>query len=113
MKTLITIAFLISSISLFASTEVIKVNSKALSDKSVVYPQITVWPFGIDVRVWNSTDKDVRCSDSINIRTMTSYRTEFYNATIYRGQTDYRRFNNWNPNDRYMSAHHSIYCYAY
>jgi hypothetical protein len=116
MKTLITLAFLITTIvstSLFASSEVIKVDSKITSNKSIVYPQITVWPNGIDVRVWNHTDKDVRCSGSINIRTMTSFRTEFYNSVVYRGMTDYRRFNNWNPNDRYMSAHHSIYCYSY
>lgn len=112
MRTLITTAFLISSFivstNLFASSEVV-----SSTEKTIVYPQITVWPNGIDVRVWNHTDKDVRCSGSINIRTMTSFRTEFYNSVVYRGMTDYRRFNNWNPADRYMSAHHSIYCYSY
>ncbi len=113
MKTLITTALLLSSLSLFASSEVVKTDSKISTDKTIVYPRITVWPNGIDVRVWNHTDKDVRCSGSINIRTMTSFRTEYYSSVVYRGMTDYRRFNNWNPNDRYLSAHHSIYCYSY
>lgn len=102
MKLLITLALMLTSVSVFSAPE------------SYVYPQITVWPNGVDVRVYNRTDKDVRCSGSISIWTRSGrFKTEFYSATIYKGMSDYRHFNNWDHQDPYRNGHHSIRCYAY
>ena len=63
---------------------------------SVIYPQLNVWPTGVDLRVWNTTQKDARCSGMINIYTRSGkYKTEFYNSTVYRGMTDYRHYANF------------------
>lgn len=81
---------------------------------TTVYPRITVWPNGIDVRVYNSTDKDLRCTGSISVWTRSGrFKTEYYSSTIYRGMTDYKRFSNWNHSDPYRNAHHSIRCREY
>ena len=81
---------------------------------STIYPQLTVWPTGVDLRVWNNTQKDARCSGMINIYTKSGkFKTEFYNSTIYRGMTDYRHYTNFTQQDAYVSGHHSIYCTSY
>jgi hypothetical protein len=105
MKLLILIALLITTAATFAKTE---------SKTSYIRPQVTIWPNGVDVRVWNSTDKDIRCSGTINVWTVNGrYKTHFYNATIYRGMTDYRRFTNFDNRDAYRSGSNFINCYAY
>ena len=103
MKLLLAIALVFGSMSAFSAEKT-----------SRVYPQLTVWGHGVDLRIWNTTDKDLRCSGTINIRTQRGmFRTEFYNGIVYRGMTEYRHFSNWNMQDRYLHAYHSIHCYAY
>jgi hypothetical protein len=80
---------------------------------TTIYPQVNIWGHGIDVRIYNTTDKDVHCSGTINIRTQRSYKTEFFNETVYRGMTSYRHLPNFNPTDRYLSGFNYIRCYSY
>ena len=78
-----------------------------------VFPRLNVWPNGVDVIIQNTTKSDLRCSGTINIRTSRSFKTEFYFETIYKGLSSYRYFFNYNPQDRYLSAFHSIRCQEY
>ena len=98
MKNLILILALILSFSSLATT---------------IIPRVTVWGHGVDVLIRNTTEKDIFCSGTINIRTQRSYKTVFYNETIYRRMTSYRHFANFDTTDRYLSGFNSIRCRSY
>lgn len=103
MKFILSICLLLVSVAAFANEKV-----------NYVYPQLYVYPNAAEVRIWNTTPRDLRCSGTINLFTRSGrYVTHYYNAYIYRGMQDFRRFPNFNYNDPYMNGHHSIYCTAY
>jgi hypothetical protein len=75
------------------------------------YPQLTVWPNGVDVRVWNNSDKDIQCNGMIYIYSQSGkFRTEFFNQYIRRNSNGYQHFPNFDFQDPYRNGHHSIYC---
>lgn len=95
---------LIMSIALLSLHSTAKVNT-------VAFPQLTVFPNSVEVRVWNNSEKNIQCSGSIFIYTqMNRFRSEFYNRIIPARQFSYQRFPNWTYNDPYRNAHHSIFC---
>lgn len=109
MKLITILALLVTTAVSFATTD-----SNLESKVNYIRPQVNVWPNSVEVRVWNSSDKDIRCSGTINVWTSRGrYKTHFYNATIYRGMTDYRRFTNFDNSDPYRNASNFINCYAY
>jgi len=102
MKSLLAFTLLVLSLGVFAK------------EKTYVRPQVTVFPNQVQLRVWNTTNTDIRCSGTISVFTrMGRYRTFYYNSVIYRGMTDYRYFQNYIYNDPFVNAHHSIFCNRY
>ena len=105
MKLFIALALLVTATASFAKKE---------STKTYIRPQVTVWPNGVDVRVWNNSDKDIRCNGTINVWTSKGkYKTHYYSATIYKGRTDYRRFANFDYQDPYRNGSNFINCRSY
>ena len=83
----------------------------ASADTSV-WPRITVWPTGVDVWVDNYTDRDVNCSGTIFMyKDSGRTQTEFFNARVFARSNSYRRYFNYDSNDRIRNANHSITCY--
>jgi hypothetical protein len=83
----------------------------AAEDKTLVYPQINVWPNGVDVRIWNHTDQNLHCSGTIHITTqMNRYRTEFYNEYVPARRNSFRHLPNFFSQDPYRFGNHNIYC---
>lgn len=81
-------------------------------EKSVVFPQLTVWPNSVDVRIWNTTDKTIYCSGPIYIYSQSNrFKTEYFNRYITPRSHAYQSFHNFNINDPYRNAHHSIFCH--
>lgn len=99
MKKLMIFAITMISLNLFAN------------EKVTAYPQLNVWPNSVEVRIWNSSDKDIQCSGSIFIYTQQNrFKSEYFNRIIPARQHTYQRFHNWYPQDAYRNAHHSIFC---
>ena len=100
-KLLVTILLMIS-INVFSFDE----------QKRAVFPQLTVWPNGADIRIWNHSDKDIQCNGSIYLYTQFGrLRVEFYHQIIRARMNDYRYYPNFFMNDPYRNGHHSIFCY--
>jgi hypothetical protein len=105
MKILILLTLVIGSSSSFA---------KKKDKTNYVHPQVIVMANGVDVRVYNTTDKDVRCSGMVSVWTASGrYISHFYNSTVYRGMSDYRHFTNFDYRDAYRTGYNSIYCTSY
>jgi hypothetical protein len=82
--------------------------------KSMVFPRVMAWPNSVDVRVLNNTNDDVWCTGTIFITTRSGrMQTRYYNARVYKGMSDYKTFPNFNYQDPFRNASHSIRCNAY
>ena len=83
----------------------------AIADVSV-WPRLTVWPTGVDVWVDNYSDKDVTCSGTIYMyKNSGRMQTEHFYSRVYARTNTYRRFFNYDANDRIRNANHSITCF--
>lgn len=90
---------------------VVSINVFAVNEKITAYPQLNVWPNGVEVRIWNNSDKDIQCSGSIFIYTqLNRFRSEFFNRIVTKRSQVYQNFHNWNVQDPYRSAQNSIFC---
>ena len=94
---------------LVLSTSVTFAND-AKTEKSV-FPRVTVWPNGVDLRINNFTDDDFSCSGPIYIRHQSGKTsTEYYFGRVYSRANEYRYFPNRDFRDNLVSAYHSIFC---
>ncbi len=86
----------------------------AFSFAQSLYPRLVTFPNQVQLSINNYTDKDQRCSGSVFIYHQSGrFESRFYSSTIYRGMSDYEYYYNFNNQDPYRNAHHSIRCYGY
>jgi hypothetical protein len=80
----------------------------------VIFPRIVTFPNQVQLTINNYTQKDQRCSGSIFIYHMSGrFESRFYSNTIYKGMSDFRTYPNFNYQDPFRNAHHSVNCYPY
>ena len=97
---------------LFTATLANKTLASTGSNKTMLWPRLTVWPTGVDLNIQNFTPNDYSCSGSIFI-THASRRitTEYYFGRVFSRGFVHRRFFNRFYNDRIITANHSVYCF--
>lgn len=77
-----------------------------------LWPRLSVWSTGVDLRIDNYTEDDYSCSGMIYITHESGKQSnEYYFGRVYSRGHEYRYFMNRYYNDRIRNAHHSIYCY--
>ena len=77
-----------------------------------IFPRVYTFPNQVQLTINNYTQKDQRCSGSIFIYHMSGrFDSRFYSNFIYKGMSDFRTFMNFNSQDPYRNAHHSINCF--
>jgi hypothetical protein len=85
--------------------------SFAEDEKVQLWPRVTAWSHGVDLRIDNFTEKDFSCSGPIYIYHISGrYTTEYYFGRVYSRFNEYRHFSNRTFGDRIVSARHSIFC---
>jgi len=80
----------------------------------VIFPRVITFPNQVQLTINNYSQKDIRCSGSVFIYSQSGrFDSRFYSNTLYRGMSDYKYYYNFNNNDPFRNASHSINCYPY
>lgn len=107
MKKLVLILCLFSSFAFAIEAE----TEAGIENAASAFPNVFVYPNQVQVQVHNYGMRDVWCSGSVTVyRQSGRTQNEYYSQHILRGMTNVRYFNNYDFNDRFTRAHHSIFC---
>lgn len=87
-------------------------NTDTEKSPETLWPRITVWPNGVDLKIQNYTQDDYSCSGNIYITHQSGRRgTEYYYGRVYARMYETRYFSNRQYNDPIRNAQHTIRCY--
>lgn len=76
------------------------------------FPNVFVYPNQVQVQIHNYGINSVWCNGTITIyRQSGRTQNEFYSQRIMAGMRDFRYYHNYDSSDRFVRAHHSIFCH--